>query len=87
MQPPGLKSDSGIENLSGSSGLGSSADEYSGMGQKLKRNGGHFLKPSGFRITLCTIGKEGNCDKIGQLFDSVKSQKTVKTVSVPGVIN
>ncbi|KAA6397242.1 MAG: hypothetical protein EZS28_007228, partial [Streblomastix strix] len=46
------------------------------MDQQSQGNGGHFLRSSVFRNTLRTIGNEGNSDKIGQLFDSIQSQKT-----------
>ncbi|KAA6320373.1 MAG: hypothetical protein EZS28_054693, partial [Streblomastix strix] len=83
----GLGSDSGIENGRSSSSIGPLEEGRSAMDQQSQGNGGHFFRSSVFRNALRTIGNEGNSDKIGQLFDSIQSQKTVQTVRVPGVIN
>ncbi|KAA6378488.1 MAG: hypothetical protein EZS28_025986, partial [Streblomastix strix] len=74
--PPGLGSDSGTENGRSSSGVGPLEERGDAMDQQSQGNGGHFLRSSVFRNTLRTIGNEGNSDKIGQLFDSIQSQKT-----------
>ncbi|KAA6358234.1 MAG: hypothetical protein EZS28_046239, partial [Streblomastix strix] len=74
--PPGLGSDSGIENGRSSSSLGPLEERGGVMDQQSQGNGGQFLKFSVFRNTLRKIGNEGNSDKIGQLFDSIQSQKT-----------
>ncbi|KAA6364274.1 MAG: hypothetical protein EZS28_040199, partial [Streblomastix strix] len=76
MQPPWLGSDSGTENGRSSSSMGSLEKGGNKMDKQQVGNGGHFLRTSVFRNTLCTIGNEGDSDKIGQLFDSIQSQKT-----------
>ncbi|KAA6360250.1 MAG: hypothetical protein EZS28_044223, partial [Streblomastix strix] len=74
--PAGLGSDSGTENGRSSSSMGSLEKGGNKMDKQQEGNGGHFLRSSVFRNTLHTIGNEGDSDKIGQLFDSIQSQKT-----------
>ncbi|KAA6387110.1 MAG: hypothetical protein EZS28_017363 [Streblomastix strix] len=74
--PPRLRSDFGTENGRSSSSMGPLEKGEREMDQQQQGNGSHFLRSSVFRQLLRTIGNEGNSDTIGQLFDSIQSQKT-----------
>ncbi|KAA6362689.1 MAG: hypothetical protein EZS28_041783, partial [Streblomastix strix] len=80
MQPPGLGSDSGIENGRSSCCMGPLEKGVSEIDQQQHGNGGHFLRSSVFRNKLRTIGNEGNSDKIGHFL-------IIQIVQVPGVTN